>query len=129
MKWKTRDGYEVEIRDMDDGHLINIIRFLVTSNDRLHYSRWRKGQRDLASTVTEWLDSEADFKLPDPTNVHPDLQNHMESGGSSDIALSFLFMQKEAERRELKYMLTDEQRFSQIINYFGRREAGFYHEY
>lgn len=28
MKWKTREGFELEISDIEDSHLVNIIRYL-----------------------------------------------------------------------------------------------------
>lgn len=32
MKWKTRDGRELEIKDMDNEHLINTIKYIERKN-------------------------------------------------------------------------------------------------
>jgi hypothetical protein len=33
-KWKTRDGKSIRIRDMEDSHLANAIRFLARAHER-----------------------------------------------------------------------------------------------
>src|SRR6185295_6311413 len=42
MKWKTRDGLQVEISEMDDSHLANTIAFLEKRAADINYNAWLK---------------------------------------------------------------------------------------
>ena len=50
MKWKTRDGREIEISKMSDGHLLNTIKFLERNAEK--YRMAMAYQTDVYSTMT-----------------------------------------------------------------------------
>lgn len=102
MEWRTRDGQVFDIRDMEDGHLVNTIRFVRKHADRYAYLEWESGE--IPTTTESWMSDEGKFELLPFRQLPPSFKFYVGGELIDLLNMKFFFMCNEADRRGLNYV-------------------------